>query len=345
MEREKILDELMQENRDVSTPERDLEPEPAELERLERDAYALEAELDDNLRLYQQVMAHTPLLTADEEVELARAMELGRRARARLHGKQTSSAERKRSEKTVRDGERARKKLIESNFRLVVSIANKYRGANMAFSDLMQEGNIGLIKAADKFDYKRGFRFSTYATWWIRQAITRASADQGRTIRLPVHLWEKVNTMTRVTQQLVQELGRKPTAEEIAERMRTRPEKVEQLAKIAQQPASLESPVGDDGDASLGDFIPDEEAMAPADSVTRQLLSEEMRAALHSLTPREERILELRFGLKDGQTHTLEEVGAKMGYTRERIRQIEAIALRKLRHPSRSRRLRGYLEN
>ncbi len=344
MGKAQILQELTEEKR-IKARADEFEPDAAELARLERESYASEAELDDNLRLYQQVMAHTKLLTAEEEVELARAMELGLRARTRLRGKLESSAERKRLEKTVRDGERARKKLIESNFRLVVSIANKYRGANLAFSDLMQEGNIGLIKAADKFDYSRGFRFSTYATWWIRQAITRAIADQGRTIRLPVHLWEKVNTMTRVTQQLVQELGRKPTAEEIADRMRVRPEKIEQLTKIAQQPASLESPVGDEGDASLGDFIPDEDAMAPADSVTRQLLSEEMQAALHSLTPREERILELRFGLKDGQTHTLEEVGAKMGYTRERIRQIEAIALRKLRHPSRSRRLRNYLDN
>ncbi|MGB8646931.1 MAG: sigma-70 family RNA polymerase sigma factor [Anaerolineae bacterium] len=343
MEQALILNEL--EGTGTQTREADFEPEPAELARLEKDIYSSEPELEDNLRLYQQVMAHTRLLTAAEEVELARSMELGRRARARLHGKQNSSAERKRLEKAVHNGERSRKKLIESNFRLVVSIANKYRGANMAFSDLMQEGNIGLIKAADKFDYTRGFRFSTYATWWIRQAITRAIADQGRTIRLPVHLWEKVNTMTRVTQQLVQELGRKPTSVEIAERMQTRPEKIDQLVKIAQQPASLESPIGDEGDASLGDFIPDEETMAPADSVSRQLLSEEMQQALHSLTPREERILELRFGLKDGQMHTLEEVGAKMGYTRERIRQIEAIALRKLRHPSRSRRLRAYLEN
>ncbi len=343
MEQAQILSEL--EETRAQRRDADFEPEPAELARLEQDVYSSEPELEDTLRLYQQVMAHTRLLTAQEEVELARAMELGKRARTRLHGKQTSSAERKRLEKAVREGDRSRKKLIESNFRLVVSIANKYRGANMAFSDLMQEGNIGLIKAADKFDYNRGFRFSTYATWWIRQAITRAIADQGRTIRLPVHLWEKVNTMTRVTQQLVQELGRKPTSAEIAERMKTRPEKIEQLVKIAQQPASLESPIGDEGDASLGDFIPDEETMAPADSVSKQLLSEEMQEALHSLTPREERILELRFGLKDGQMHTLEEVGAKMGYTRERIRQIEAIALRKLRHPSRSRRLRGYLEN
>ncbi len=342
MEKAQILNGLKEKN--IRDHNDDFEPAAADLERLERDAYTSEPELEDNLRLYQQVMAHTKLLTADEEVELARSMEHGKRARARLHGKQESSAERKRLEKMVRDGDRARKKLIESNFRLVVSIANKYRGANMAFSDLMQEGNIGLIKAADKFDYKRGFRFSTYATWWIRQAITRAIADQGRTIRLPVHLWEKVNTMTRVTQQLVQELGRKPSSAEVADRMHTRPEKIEQLLKIAQQPASLESPVGDEGDASLGDFIPDEEAMAPGDSVAKQLLSEEMQEALHSLTPREERILELRFGLKDGQMHTLEEVGAKMGYTRERIRQIEAIALRKLRHPSRSRRLRSYLE-
>ncbi len=302
-------------------------------------------EIDDNLGLYQRLLSEIPLLTAEEEVQLAKAMERGQRAHAQLYRQPKSSSERKRLDKIVREGERARQKLVESNFRLVVSIANKYRGGSIPVSDLIQEGNIGLIHAADKFEYKRGFRFSTYATWWIRQAIQRAIADQGRTIRLPVHMWEKVNKMTRVSQQLVQELGRRPTPEELAQKMHTRPEKIEQLSKVAQQPTSLETPVGEDGDASLGDLIPDADSPEPAESVSHILLSEEMREALRSLTPREERILSLRFGLKDGQTHTLEEVGEKMGYTRERIRQIEKEALRKLRHPSRSRKLRTYLEN
>ncbi len=302
------------------------------------------ADLEADVRLYQQVIAHNPLLSADKEVELARAMEMGRRARARLRHPR-SSAERKRLEKLVRQGERARQQLIEANFRLVIAIANKYRGSSLPVSDLVQEGNIGLIRATDKFDHTRGFRFSTYATWWIRQAIQRALADQGRTIRLPVHVWEKISTMARVSQELFQELGRKPTAEEIAKRMHIKPDKVEQLVKISQQPASLETPIGDEGDTSLADFVPDADAPEPAERVSQLMLGEEMREALQSLTPREERILNLRYGLMDGQTHTLEEVGQKLGYTRERIRQIEREALRKLRHPSRGRKLKAYLEN
>jgi len=315
------------------------------LERREEQFMRADVEIDDTLGLYQRMLAEVPLLTAEEEVKLARAMELGRRAHERLYHAPKSSAERKRLEKVVFDGDRSRKKLVESNFRLVVSIANKYRGGTIPVSDLIQEGNIGLIHAADKFEYKRGFRFSTYATWWIRQAIQRAIADQGRTIRLPVHMWEKVNKMARVSRELEQELGRKPTSEELAKKMRTKPEKIEQLTKIARAPSSLEMPVGEDGDASLGDLIPDESLPEPTEAVSHHLLSEEMKEALSSLTPREERILQLRFGLKDGQTHTLEEVGEKMGYTRERIRQIEKEALRKLRHPSRSRKLRTYLDN
>lgn len=301
-------------------------------------------DLEADVRLYQQVIAHNPLLSADDEVELARAMELGRRARARLRHPR-SSAERKRLEKLVRQGERARQKLIEANFRLVIAIANKYRGSSLPVSDLVQEGNIGLIRATDKFDHTRGFRFSTYATWWIRQAIQRALADQGRTIRLPVHVWEKVSVMARVSQQLFQELGRNPTTEEIARRMNTKPDKIKQLVKISQQPASLETPIGDEGDTSLADFVADANEPEPSETVARLLLGEEMREALQSLTPREERILQLRYGLMDGQTHTLEEVGQKIGYTRERIRQIEREALRKLRHPSRGRKLKAYLEN
>lgn len=297
-----------------------------------------------SLNPYQQAIARNPLLTADEEVELGHAMEVGRRAHGRLR-RPRSSAERKHLQKLVRDGELARKKLIEANFRLVMAIANKYRGGSLPVSDLIQEGNIGLIRATDKFDATRGFRFSTYATWWIRQAIQRAIADQGRTIRLPVHIWEKVSVMTRVSQELFQEMGHKPSTQEIADRMGVTPQKVEQLMNIAQAPASLERPVGQEGDVTLADFLPDQDAPEPAESAARNILGQEMREALKSLSPREERILQLRYGLKDGQMHTLEEVGDKMGYTRERIRQIEREALRKLRHPSRGRKLKGYLDN
>jgi RNA polymerase primary sigma factor len=292
---------------------------------------------------YQQVIAHNPLLTADEEVRLARAMAVGRRALSRLR-RPRNSADRKRLQKLASEGERARKKLIEANFRLVMAIANRYRGSSLPVSDLVQEGNIGLIRATDKFDPTRGFRFSTYATWWIRQAIQRAIADQGRTIRLPVHIWEKVSAMTRVSQELFQELGRKPSTEEIARRMQTTPARIVQLMNVSQQPASLEKPIAEEADASLSDFLPDRDAPEPAEMAAKSLLGDEMRDALRSLTPREERILQLRYGLKDGQAHTLEEVGEKMGYTRERIRQIEREALRKLRHPSRSRKLREYLD-
>lgn len=292
---------------------------------------------------YQVVIANNPLLSAEEEVKLARAMEVGRRAHARLRHPR-SSAGRNRLQKLVVEGDQARKRLIEANFRLVMAIANKYSGSSLPVADLIQEGNIGLIRATDKFDYSRGFRFSTYATWWIRQAIQRAIADQGRTIRLPVHIWEKVSTITRISQELFQELGRKPSPEEIAEKLHSTPKKVEQLLNIAQQPASLEKPLGDDGDANLADFLADEDSPDPSETAARELMADELRDALKSLTPREERILQLRYGMKDGQSHTLEEVGEKMGYTRERIRQIEREALRKLRHPSRSRKLRGYLD-
>jgi RNA polymerase primary sigma factor len=293
---------------------------------------------------YQEVIAHNPLLTAEQEVKLARTMAMGRRARSRLR-RPRNSADRKRLQRIVVEGDRAREKLIEANFRLVMAIANKYRGSTLPVSDLVQEGNIGLIRATDKFDPSRGFRFSTYATWWIRQAIQRAIADQGRTIRLPVHIWEKVSAMTRVSQELFQELGRKPSTEEIASRMHTTPDKIGQLMNVSQQPASLEKPIAEEADASLADFLPDRDAPEPAEMASQSLLREEMREAMRSLTPREERILQLRYGLKDGQAHTLEEVGERMGYTRERIRQIEREALRKLRHPSRSRNLKDYLEN
>jgi RNA polymerase primary sigma factor len=243
----------------------------------------------------------------------------------------------------IHTGEAARKHLIEANLRLVISIAKKYRDMGVPFADLIQEGNAGLIHAVDKFDYKRGFKFSTYATWWIRQSVARAIADQGRLIRLPVHRWEKINRMRRISQELAQELGRKPTTGEIADALKISPFKLERLLNNAQMPLSLELPIGEDADATLGEFIPDEETLSPDESAVRQQARQDIARMLTTLSPREQQVLQLRFGLQDGRARTLEQVGAVMGKTRERIRQIEAKALRKLRHPSRSRRIRGYL--
>jgi len=301
--------------------------------------------IDDTVSLYLKEISRIPLLRAEQEVEYAKGMETGKKARQQLSRSTTISiAERNKLEQKIRDGELCRQKLIKANFRLVVSIAKKYIGRGVSFLDLIQEGNIGLIRAVEKFDYKRGFKFSTYATWWIRQAITRAIADQGRTIRVPVHMCERINKLTRVSRQLVQELGREPTPDEIAKELGTTPKKVERIIKISQRPLSLEMPVGEEQDSHLGDFIPDESTLGPTDAASHQLLREQMEEILTSLSPREGRVLQLRFGLKDGKSHTLEEVGKKFGVTRERIRQIEAKALRKLRHPSRSRKLRDYLE-
>ena len=301
--------------------------------------------IDDTVSLYLKEISRIPLLRAEQEVEYARAMEIGKRARQQMNRSSgVGVSERNKLEAKVREGELARQKLIKANFRLVVSIAKKYIGRGVSFLDLIQEGNIGLIRAVEKFDYKRGFKFSTYATWWIRQAITRAIADQGRTIRVPVHMCERINKLTRVSRQLVQELGREPTPDEIAKELGTTPKKVERIIKISQRPLSLEMPVGEEQDSHLGDFIPDESTLGPTDAASHQLLREQMEEILTSLSPREGRVLQLRFGLKDGKSHTLEEVGKKFGVTRERIRQIEAKALRKLRHPSRSRKLRDYLE-
>jgi RNA polymerase primary sigma factor len=301
--------------------------------------------IDDTVSLYLKEISRIPLLRAEQEVEYARGMEIGKKARQQLNRATTLSiSERNKLEQKIRDGELCRQKLIKANFRLVVSIAKKYIGRGVSFLDLIQEGNIGLIRAVEKFDYKRGFKFSTYATWWIRQAITRAIADQGRTIRVPVHMCERINKLTRVSRQLVQELGREPTPDEIAKELGTTPKKVERIIKISQRPLSLEMPVGEEQDSHLGDFIPDESTLGPTDAASHQLLREQMEEILTSLSPREGRVLQLRFGLKDGKSHTLEEVGKKFGVTRERIRQIEAKALRKLRHPSRSRKLRDYLE-
>ncbi len=300
--------------------------------------------IDDTVSLYLKEISRIPLLRAEQEVEYAKAMEAGKRARYQLNRSNPSASERSRLEAKVRAGELSRQKLIKANFRLVVSIAKKYIGRGVSFLDLIQEGNIGLIRAVEKFDYKRGYKFSTYATWWIRQAITRAIADQGRTIRVPVHMCERINKLTRVSRQLVQELGREPSPDEIAKELGTTPKKVERIIKISQRPLSLEMPVGEEQDSHLGDFIPDESTLGPTDAASHQLLREQMEEILTSLSPREGRVLQLRFGLKDGKSHTLEEVGKKFGVTRERIRQIEAKALRKLRHPSRSRKLRDYLE-
>ncbi len=300
-------------------------------------------EMDDSISLYLKEIGRVPLLTASEEVELAKRMERGELAGIRLGEGVEDPIEKEYLLWVVRDGERAQEHLIKANSRLVVSVAKKYVGRGVPFLDLIQEGNIGLIRAVNKFDYRRGYKFSTYATWWIRQAVTRAIADQGRTIRVPVHMYEQINRLTRTSRQLVQELGREPTTEEIAEALGVSPKKVEQVIRVSQRPLSLEMPVGEEEDSYLGDFIPDEDAQSPTDEASRQLLREVIDEIFASLSPREVRILQLRFGLVDGYNYTLEEVGRKFGVTRERIRQIEAQALGRLRHPSRSRKLRDYL--
>ena len=274
--------------------------------------------IEDPVRMYLKEIGKVPLLTAEEEIELAKRMEAG--------------------------DEEAKKRLAEANLRLVVSIAKRYVGRGMLFLDLIQEGNLGLIKAVEKFDYNKGFKFSTYATWWIRQAITRAIADQARTIRIPVHMVETINKLVRVSRQLLQELGREPTPEEIAERMEIPVERVREILKISQEPVSLETPIGEEEDSHLGDFIQDDNVPVPAEAAAFTLLKEQLVEVLGTLTEREQKVLRLRFGLDDGRARTLEEVGKEFNVTRERIRQIEAKALRKLRHPSRSRKLKDYLD-
>ena len=274
--------------------------------------------IDDPVRMYLKEIGRVPLLSADEEIALAKRMEAG--------------------------DEEAQKELAEANLRLVVSIAKRYVGRGMLFLDLIQEGNLGLIKAVEKFDYNKGYKFSTYATWWIRQAITRAIADQARTIRIPVHMVETINKLIRVSRQLLQQLGREPSPEEVAEAMEISVERVREIMKIAQEPVSLETPIGEEEDSHLGDFIEDQDAPAPAEAASFMLLKEQLEEVLDTLTEREERVLRLRFGLDDGRARTLEEVGQNFGVTRERIRQIEAKALRKLRHPSRSRKLKDFLD-
>lgn len=319
--------------------------EMAELEmEAAEDAFDLsQIEIDDSISLYLKEIGRVPLLTAEEEVDLAKRMERGRDSRRKLSDGLDDWEERERLLWFVRDGQAAQEHLIKANSRLVVSVAKKYVGRGVPFLDLIQEGNIGLIRAVKKFDYRRGYKFSTYATWWIRQAVTRAIADQGRTIRVPVHMYEQINRLTRTSRQLVQELGRDPTTEEIADELGVSPRKVEHIMRVSQRPLSLEMPVGEEEDSYLGDFIEDEDADAPGDAAGQQLLREVIDEIFQSLTPREVRILQLRFGLVDGYCYTLEEVGKKFGVTRERIRQIEAQALSRLRHPSRSRKLRDYL--
>jgi len=302
-----------------------------------------EVGIDDPINLYLREIGRVPLLTAEEEIALAKRMERGRLARRELSQAVNDEERQRQLQLAIRDGQAAHEHLVKANSRLVVSVAKKYVGRGVPFLDLIQEGNIGLIRAVRKFDYRRGYKFSTYATWWIRQAITRAIADQARTIRVPVHMYEQINRLTRTARALAQQLGREPTYEELAEEIGISPRKVQQILRISQRPLSLEMPVGEEEDSSLGDLIEDQMAEAPADSATQSLLRETFRDLLESLSPREARILALRFGLVDGHSYTLEEVGQKFGVTRERIRQIEARALGRLRHPSRSRRLRDYL--
>jgi RNA polymerase primary sigma factor len=315
----------------------------AEARRSRRLADPSGVDSDDTISLYLREIGTITLLTSEDEVELAKRLERGNEAKKRLDSEQLEPNERAELERVVMDGERARKQLIQANSRLVVSIAKKYVGHGVPFLDLIQEGNLGLIRAVEKFDYRLGYKFSTYATWWIRQAITRALADQARTIRVPVHMSEQINKLRTAQRQLEQSLGREPTIEEVAAELDMSPRRIERIMEIAQRPLSLELPVGEEEDSELGDFIEDEETPLPTEAAWQELLREEIEQVLGSLSPREARVLQLRFGLTDGYQHTLEEVGEKFGVTRERIRQIETKAIRRLRHPTRSKRLRDYL--
>jgi len=307
------------------------------------DNYLANIDTDDTIGLYLKEVGRVPLLTAEEEVELAQRIERGRLAREELAKGNVSPRRRQELQALIEDGWAAREHLITANSRLVISVAKKYMGRGVPFLDLIQEGNIGLIRAAKKFDYRRGHKFSTYATWWIRQAVTRAIADQGRTIRVPVHMGDQINKLLRVQHQLTQRLGRDPSVDELAGALDVTPQKVENMIQVARRPLSLETPTDDEEDSVLGDFIQDEEVPAPDETATYNLLREHLDAVLNGLPPREVRILQLRYGLLDGQAYTLEEVGRKMGVTRERVRQIEAQALSRLRHPAVRRKLREYL--
>jgi len=309
----------------------------------DEEVYLKGTQVDDSISMYLKEISQVPLLTVQEEIDLAIQIERGRQAAKKLRqGVSEEGRECLLSE--IDAAEEARRHLIDANCRLVVSIAKRYVGRGVSFLDLIQEGNLGLIRAVEKFDHRRGFKFSTYATWWIRQAITRAIADYGRTIRIPVHMYERINRYTRASRKLAQELGREPVLEELAVEMDMPVQKVEQIVRVAQKSLSLETPIGEEDEGHLGDFIEDESSPPPMELATQKLLREEMRGVLGSLTPREGRVVQLRFGLKDGHAHTLDEVGKKFGVTRERVRQIEARALRKLRHPRHYRKLQPFLD-
>jgi RNA polymerase primary sigma factor len=334
---------------DVPPTDFDRTPEAAADDRSERqrlEEIALRAPTNDPVRMYLKEIGRVPLLTAEEEVDLAKRIEAGLAATTLLLtcADDLNEIRRIQLRRVERGGQLSKRKLVEANLRLVVSIAKRYVGRGMLFLDLIQEGNLGLIRAVEKFDYTRGYKFSTYATWWIRQAITRAIADQARTIRIPVHMVETINKLVRVQRQLLQDLGRDPTPEEIGNEMDLTPEKVRDILKISQEPVSLETPVGEEEDSNLGDFIEDADAVVPVDAASFILMQEQIEGILHTLTEREKKVIQLRFGMLDGHPRTLEEVGCEFGVTRERIRQIESKTLSKLRHPSRSQKLRDYLD-
>ena len=338
-------DEVLED--DLSDEDLDEEDSIAEeISQLEKTfANASHAKINDPVKMYLKEIGQIPLLDPKEEPIIARQIQEGEQAKEDIKNPDLSEEERKKLQKVIEEGENAKQTLISSNLRLVVSIAKKYVGRGMLFLDLIQEGNCGLIKAVEKFDYTKGFKFSTYATWWIRQSITRAIADQARTIRIPVHMVETINKLTRIQRQLVQDLGRDPLPEEIAEKMENiSAEKVREIQKIALDPVSLETPIGEEDDSHLGDFIEDKDTLSPDDYTNNQLLKDEINAVLEGLTEREEKVLRLRFGLLDGRTRTLEEVGKEFNVTRERIRQIEAKALRKLKNPNRCKRLRDFVK-
>jgi RNA polymerase primary sigma factor len=320
--------------------------ESTRVRRKQEEELALKTPTSDPVRMYLKEIGKVPLLTAEEEVDLAKRIEAGLFASEKVATttKKVPDKLRRELEAIERDGQIAKRKLVEANLRLVVSIAKRYVGRGMLFLDLIQEGNLGLIRAVEKFDYTKGYKFSTYATWWIRQAITRAIADQARTIRIPVHMVETINKLIRIQRQLLQDLGREPTPEEIAHEMDLTPEKVREILKVSQEPVSLETPIGEEEDSHLGDFIEDSDAVVPIDAASFILLQEQLDSVLHTLSEREKKVIQLRFGLTDGHPRTLEEVGREFGVTRERIRQIESKTLSKLRHPSRSQKLRDYLE-
>jgi RNA polymerase primary sigma factor len=352
-ELEDILAALIEAGVEIGmSEEEEGEEEHGEVEPLDQIETAVDQEtyfetisIDDTLGLYFKEIGRVPLLTAEEEVALAKRMEAGKLAQEKLRGDDVNPEEKAELHRVVLDGLAAREHLIRANSRLVISVAKKYIGRGVPFLDLIQEGNIGLLRTADKFDYRLGHKFSTYATWWIRQAVTRAIADQSRTIRVPVHMGDQINKMLRASHQLTQELGREPTPEELANALDIPMRRAEEMIRAARHPLSLEMPVDDEGESELGDFIEDSDISTPADDVSASMLQQELQEMLQDLPPRAVRILKLRYGLVDGETYTLEEVGRKLGVTRERVRQIEAQALSRLRHPRRIRRLKDFLRN